>query len=386
MIDRAIVLWFPRPASFTGENVAELHVHGGVAVVDALLSALGRCPGHRLAEPGEFSRRAFRNGKLDLAEAEGLADLIDADTAAARRQAIWQMEGGLSQVYQAWAERLLRILAQSEAMLDFSDEPIPDNIAAAVQQETRALADAFRAALGAPAIGERLRDGLRVALVGTPNVGKSSLLNALAGRDVAIVTAEAGTTRDVIEVRLDLGGFPVVIADTAGLRETQNMVEREGIRRTELTAKAADVVVEVFDAAVSADPAAGEAPQLAALGDARRIRFCNKSDLRQTHGKLAAGDIAGSAKTGDGLSTLIERLTGLAKSAMEGEQPAITRARHRQALQNSLDALESALQAPAAELAAEDYRRAMFALGRVTGAVDVEDVLDRIFGAFCIGK
>lgn len=382
LIDRGLVAWFQGPGSFTGEDVVELHIHGGVAVCDALTQALEALPQFRMAEAGEFTRRAFRNGKLDLAEAEGIGDLIDADTAAARRQALWQLEGGLSAHYVEWTSRLLDIRAHAEAALDFSDEPIPDDIEADASRRVRALAEEFRAALAAPSVGERLRDGVRVALVGAPNVGKSSIMNAIAGRDVSIVATTAGTTRDAIEVRLDLEGFPVIVHDTAGMRETDNPIEMEGIRRAKSIAAAADVVVEVRD---MSDPTIPPLKNVLAPG-AQVLRFWNKADLVTAPGDVPSEDLVGAATQEGGLDALIDRLTQWARSAMEGEPAVITRTRHRTALAEGLSALEDALSAPAPELAAEDLRRASFALGRVTGSVDVEDVLDRIFGAFCIGK
>lgn len=381
-LDDALVLWFPGPRSFTGEDVAELHLHGGRAVVAGVVDALSALPGLRVAEPGEFTRRAFENGKLDLTAAEGLADLVDAETSAQRRQALRQMEGALGQIYEGWRGRLTRALAHIEADIDFPDEDLPTGVADAVRPVLEALAGEIRAHLEDGRRGERLRDGLHIAIVGAPNAGKSSLLNALARREAAIVSARAGTTRDVIEVHLDLGGFPVVLADTAGLREAGDEIEEEGIRRALDRAARADVKIAVFDATVPFDAAT------LALIDADTVVVLNKTDMAE-----AAPDAAGvsalpvSARTGAGLRDLEERLAAFSAERMAGTgAPALTRARHRAALEECRDALARALGAPLPELAAEDVRLASRALGRITGRVDVEDLLDVIFRDFCIGK
>ncbi len=379
VLDHSLTLWFPAPASFTGEDVAELHVHGGRAVIEAILRVLGSFEGLRLAEPGEFTRRAFDNGKLDLTEAEGLADLIDAETEAQRRQAIRQSGGALRALYDGWRERLIESLASIEAELDFSDEgDVPDAVAERARSVVRGLRDEIAAHLADKRGGEILRDGLRVVIAGPPNAGKSSLMNALARRDVAIVSAEAGTTRDVIEVRLDLGGFPVILMDTAGIREAAGEVEREGVRRTLERAKHADLVIWLADATVP-DATHGE------LGP-RTILTVNKIDLAPS----AAGDaLALSVKTGAGLDRLIAVLAEHVRQAADiGESPAITRARHRRELERCAAALERFLAGDFTqlELRAEDLRDAATALGRLTGRVDAEDILDKIFADFCIGK
>ncbi|PWC52618.1 tRNA uridine-5-carboxymethylaminomethyl(34) synthesis GTPase MnmE [Azospirillum sp. TSO22-1] len=381
-LDDALVLWFPAPRSFTGEDVGELHLHGGRAVVAGVIEALGALPGLRVAEPGEFTRRAFENGKLDLTAAEGLADLVDAETSAQRRQALRQMEGALGRLYEGWRDRLTRALAHIEADIDFSDEDLPVGVADAVRPVLEALVTGIDAHLADGRRGERLREGLHIAIVGAPNAGKSSLLNALARREAAIVSARAGTTRDVIEVHLDLGGFPVVLADTAGLREAGDEIEEEGIRRALDRAAKADVKIAVFDATAPLDAATR------ALIDADTVVVLNKTDLAP-----AAIDVDGvlalpvSARTGVGLQELEERLAAFSADRMAGTgAPALTRARHRAALEECRDALARALIAPLPELAAEDVRLASRALGRITGRVDVEDLLDVIFRDFCIGK
>ena len=381
-LDDALVLWFPAPKSFTGEDVAELHLHGGRAVVAGVIEALAALPGLRVAEPGEFTRRAFENGKLDLTAAEGLADLVDAETGAQRRQALRQMEGALGRLYEGWRERLTRALAHIEADIDFPDEDLPSGVADAVRPELDRLAAEIRAHLDDGRRGERLREGLHIAIVGAPNAGKSSLLNALARREAAIVSARAGTTRDVIEVHLDLGGFPVVLADTAGLRDAADEIEEEGIRRALDRAARADVKIAVFDAT--------EAPDAATRGliDADTVVVLNKTDLAPPAPAVdGVPAIAVSARTGAGLRELEGRLAAFSADRLAGTgAPALTRARHRTALEECREALARALTAPLPELAAEDVRLASRALGRITGRVDVEDLLDVIFRDFCIGK
>ncbi|WP_431856800.1 tRNA uridine-5-carboxymethylaminomethyl(34) synthesis GTPase MnmE [Azospirillum sp.] len=381
-LDDALVLWFPAPRSFTGEDVGELHLHGGRAVVAGVIEALGALPGLRVAEPGEFTRRAFENGKLDLTAAEGLADLVDAETSAQRRQALRQMEGALGRLYEGWRDRLTRSLAHIEADIDFPDEDLPSGVADAVRPVLETLVTEIDAHLADGRRGERLREGLHIAIVGAPNAGKSSLLNALARRDAAIVSARAGTTRDVIEVHLDVGGFPVVLADTAGLREAGDEIEEEGIRRALDRAAKADVKIAVFDATAPLDAATR------ALIDADTVVVLNKTDLApavtDVDGKAA---LPVSARTGAGLHQLEERLAAFSADRLAGSgAPALTRARHRAALEECQGALARALTAPLPELAAEDVRLASRALGRITGRVDVEDLLDVIFRDFCIGK
>jgi tRNA modification GTPase len=398
-IDRALVLWFPGPASYTGEDMAELHVHGGRAVVEALLSALGAHEGLRLAEPGEFTRRAFLNGKLDLTAAEGIADLIDAETEAQRRQAQRQASGVLDTLYEGWRNELIEAMALLEAALDFADEgDVPEDVMAPAWEGLARLSSAISAHLADGRRGEILRDGLHVVLAGAPNAGKSSLLNALARRDVAIVSPEAGTTRDVIEVRLDLGGLPVILSDTAGVRPAHDMdkagaVETEGIRRTLARAGAGDLIVWVMDAGA---PQPEPPPEIAArAGDLRWV--LNKADLLARGTEVSAADagisaqnpLAISALEGTGLDALVSLLTAAAHDRMgDLDAPIITRARHRQELERCRSALLSAVEGDrtALELRAEDVRLAATALGRITGRVDVEDILDRIFASFCIGK
>ncbi|TWB22500.1 tRNA modification GTPase trmE [Nitrospirillum amazonense] len=386
VFDQALVLWFPGPDSFTGEDVVELHLHGGRAVLAAASEAL-TAQGLRLAEPGEFSRRAFEAGKLDLTEAEAIADLVDAETAAQRRQALRQMEGALGQLCEGWRHRLVRALAHLEADIDFPDEDLPHGLAPAVVPVLTGLYQEIGAHLADGHRGERLRDGFSIAILGAPNAGKSSLLNALARRDAAIVSSTAGTTRDVIEVNLDLGGFPVILADTAGLRDAADEIEREGIRRALARAEKADLKLLVLDCSTWNIGDMAEATLALADGDA--LVVLNKRDLCTYAPAMVAGRtaIAVSATTGEGLADLLaalERIVG--DRLMPGAAPSLTRARHRQALEDCRAALARALRADLPELAAEDVRLAARALGRITGRVDVEDLLDVIFRDFCIGK
>lgn len=395
-LDRGVVLWFPQPKSFTGENVAELHLHGSVAVVRAVLAALSAVPGCRQAEPGEFARRAFDNGKIDLVEAEGLADLIDAETEAQRRQALRQARGALSSLYETWRETLIEATALVESSIDFSDE---GDVAFDAFSSGRALITdlekAIRRHLDDRNKGEILRSGFRVALAGPPNVGKSSLLNALARREAAIVSEEAGTTRDVIEVRLDLEGLPVIVSDTAGIRETAGALEKEGIRRSIATATEADLVIWLTDVVT------GEAvlpAELLALAE-RVLPVINKTDLHGEPGNGTANGtsaaplpddvVAISAKTGAGVDDLTRRIAAIARERIgTGDEPHITHDRHRRLVRQALESLEDFLCGDAnhVELRAEDLRRAASALARITGRIDVEDVLDQVFKRFCIGK
>ena len=392
-LDRALVLRFPGPASFTGEDVAELHCHGGRAVVDGVLGALGRLPGLRMAEPGEFSRRAFVNGKLDLTAAEGLADLVAAQTAAQARQALRQLDGALGALYDGWRETLVQALALVEASLDFADEDLPGGLMDGARADAAEVARAIAAHLADGARGERLRAGAEVAVVGPPNAGKSSLVNRLARRDAAIVSAAPGTTRDTIEVALDLGGAPVTVVDTAGLRAAEDAVEQEGVRRAERRARAADRVLAVFDAAEwpGAD-AADRAAEIVGLG-VEGVVVLNKCDLLPPRAAAALPDcvagrpaLAVSCLTGAGFDRLERVLAADLGAAAPGGAPPLTRARHRNALEQCAFALARFAEAREPELAAEDLRAAARALGRITGRVDVEDVLDAIFAGFCIGK
>lgn len=371
-IDTALTLRFPAPHSYTGENVVEFQIHGGPSVGAALLRALAVLPGFRMAEAGEFTRRAVENGRLDLTQAEAIADLVAAETEAQRRQALRQLEGQLGGLYEKWRARLIRAAAWIEATIDFPDEEIPADSLAQSRASLSALAEDIRAHLNDGRRGEILRDGFHVAVIGPPNAGKSSLVNALARRDVAIVSEIAGTTRDVIEVRLDLKGYPVILADTAGLREARDAIEAEGIKRAQKRAVAADFRLLVLDGTGSGAP----------TDVACDLVVWNKADVAATKGR----GLWLSAKTGEGLRELIDLLAEHAAKGLEGEAPVITRARHREALEQAAAALlrASALEAP--DLAAENVRIAANALGRITGRIDLDELLDVVFRDFCIGK
>ena len=388
LLDRALIVWFEGPASFTGEDVAELHIHGGRAVGAGVIAALGRQPGLRAAESGEFTRRAFENGKFDLTAIEGLADLINAETQAQRRQALRQSEGELGALYEGWRNGLLQALALVEAVLDFSDEAdVPDQVNRKARPIVEELAREMTRHLDDRHRGERLREGYRVLIAGAPNAGKSSLLNALARREAAIVAAEAGTTRDVIEVHLDLGGLPITVMDSAGIRAAAEGIEQEGIARAFRRAEDADLVIWLVD---GGDPQ-WQMPDAIASGDAELAIVRNKIDL----GDLAPAPhqaeplLEISVTQGIGIDELSDALERRAAAAIGvTEVPTLTRARHRSELAACLEALQDYLEASFedTELRAEDLRTAAAALGRVTGRLDVEDVLDQLFAEFCIGK
>jgi len=419
-LDDGLVLWFPAPHSATGEDVAELHVHGSRAVLAAIMQVLRRL-GLRLAEPGEFTRRAFHNGKLDLLQAEAIADLVAAETEAQRRQALRQLDGELGGHYRGWSERLTRVLAHLEAAIDFPDEDLPPEIEDRILDETAALTAEIEWHLADGHRGERLRDGIMVAIIGPPNAGKSSLLNRVARREAVITSPIAGTTRDIVEVAVDLQGYPVVLADTAGLRDSDDIVEQEGLRRALRRAGEAEIRLFVFDARCP-DQAEGAA----AWPGPDTILVANKVDLiwsenppatalwkpahpnplpasreregpaeREGEGRQSANGspnrlpeeaIPVSALTGEGVDGLLSMLGERVAQTYRFEVPVLTRARHRQALEDAAAALRRAVEAPLSELRAEDLRLALRSLGHITGTVDVEDLLDVIFRDFCIGK
>jgi tRNA modification GTPase len=382
-IDVALIVYFAAPKSFTGENIVEIQCHSGRAVVESVLGLLSKIEGFRPAEAGEFTRRAVENGRIDLTQAEAIADLVNAETEAQRRQALRQHEGALGDLYESWRERLINAAAWLEASIDFPDEEIPDGAIDGARAELVSIYDSIGAHLEDGRRGEILRDGLHVAVVGAPNAGKSSLVNALAQREVAIVADSPGTTRDVIEVRLDLKGFPVILSDTAGLRQAVDQVEAEGVRRARARATSADVRILVVD---------GSAAQDAGIPDAE-ITVLSKADLLSgQRAELEAPSNSGglwiSAKTGEGIDELIDQLTNLAAQNLGGDSPPLTRARHRYALEEALAALKNALEGGqrGTEIIAEEVRVALRALGRITGRVDLDEVLDVVFKDFCIGK
>ncbi len=388
-LDQALVLWFEGPASYTGEDAAEFHVHGGPAVVAGLLEAIA-AQGLRLAEPGEFTRRAFENGKLDLAQAEGVADLIEAETEAQARQALDQLGGALGQAQTRWRDGLIEALAMFEAAVDFPDEEVPADVAARARPALQSLIAELEHAVAGVKRGERVREGFRVALVGAPNAGKSTILNALAGREAAIVTATPGTTRDVIEVPMRLAGYKALLADTAGLRDTHDEIEAEGVRRARAWADEADLRIWVVD---GASDAAATVPAL----HPHDLCLINKADLGQGaetgHALVEARALNVevlrlSAWKPDDISALEKALEQRVVDALAGaEPPTATRLRHRELLSEALERLNRALALDDdLELAAEDVRLAGRALDRITGRIDPEDVLDRVFSSFCIGK
>lgn len=374
-IDQGLLLWFQGPASFSGEDMAEFQVHGGRAVVEAMLAAIGSVPGCRPALPGEFTRRAVENGKFDFTRAEAIIDLIDAETEAQRRQALRQYGGALADLYEDWRTRLIRASAWAEAVIDFSDEELPDDVLTRSQHEVSEITELIQIHIADSQRGEIIRDGLFLTVIGPPNAGKSSLINALAERDVAIVHETAGTTRDVIEIKLNIGGFAVIVADTAGLRAAADAIESEGVRRALARAEQSDLVLLLLDGS------AGEPPDGLPAAD---LVVWNKADLPSP----ARDGLKLSLKTGEGLDAVIGEITELVAAKLDcaSEAPVLTRARHRHALGDALAALRRAAQATEIELFAEDLRLATRAIGRITGRVDVEELLDVVFRDFCIGK
>jgi len=381
VLDRALVLRFPGPNSYTGEDSAELHLHGGRATVETVTRALIDL-GLRPAEPGEFTRRAFENGRMDLAQAEAVADLVDAETAAQAAQALGQLGGRLSQTYTGFRAQLLKALALVEAEIDFPDEEVPDNLARSAGPVLDDLIAELEAALADAQRGERVRDGYRIVLIGETNAGKSSLFNALVAREAAIVTPVAGTTRDVLDAQLVIGGYAVTLSDTAGLRDSDDPVEAEGVRRAQARARDADLRLWVR----APGDSDGVAADYARGGD---LVILTKADLGGAERPQGFEALAVSTATGEGLSALHDWLAArLERDLFGADFPAVTRERHRRRLAEALEAVRDARlrldQAP--ELAGEDLRRAADALGRVTGAIGVEDILGEVFSSFCIGK
>ena len=402
-LDDGLALWFPGPHSFTGEDVVELHIHGGPAVIAAVVDAALSQPGVRPAEPGEYTRRAFENGKLDLAEAEGLADLVDAETEGQRRQALRQRRGALSAVYEGWRGRLIEAAALIEAEIDFPDEDLPGALAQRAGPLLQTLADDMGQHLNDAHRGERIRDGFRIAIIGPPNAGKSSLLNALAQREAAIVSDIPGTTRDVVEVRVVLAGFPVWIADTAGLREAADAIEAEGVRRALERAQDADLRLAVADIREAVPEALLRALE---PGDILVRSHADRSGSAARNAPLSGGRFPGEIATraaiidawtqvevaapmGFGLDVLQTQIENRVTETLGREEaPVLTRARHRRLVEEARAALLRAIPAldVGPELAAEDVRVAADQIGRLTGRIDVEDLLGEIFSSFCIGK
>ncbi len=387
LLDKCLLLYFKAPFSFTGEDIVELQIHGSRAVISGVLSSLGEISGFRLAEPGEFSKRAFYNGKMDLTQAEGLADLIDAETAEQQKYAIRQMEGGLKNLYENWREELLTIMSYLEAYIDFPDEDIPQDTVFKLEDTVFKLSEAISAHLSGDKIGERLREGFRVVIVGPPNAGKSSLLNAVVNREAAIVSNIAGTTRDAVDVHLDLKGYPVMFTDTAGLREVEDAIEKRGIEIAYNKISEADLVICLFDA--SQDTVHIFDNLKKTIFD-KMLLVANKADKiseqqltnLQNHNCLIV-----AAKQKQGLDKLLAKITECIENKFTSNSDVlITRARYRQALYETLEALQQFNLQKEIELAAEDIRLAARGLGKITGRIEVDDILDKIFGSFCIGK
>ena len=378
VLDQGLVLWFPGPASFTGEDCAELQIHGGRAVVAAVLRSLGSIDGLRMAEAGEFSRRAFENGRLDLTELEGLSDLIAAQSEAQRKQAYFQSRGQLRQLLEDWRHRLIHMRALVEADFDFGDEEdVPGSVADGVWDKARELRDEIAAHLDDGHIGEIVRDGFRIVLMGLPNSGKSSLLNALSKRDVAIVTEIAGTTRDLIEVELDIGGYLVVACDTAGIRNSGDAIEQEGVRRAKEAGERADLIIWLWEAGVTSG-----GPE---TNPENQIIIRSKDD----EGVLKSDLLTISTKSGYGMESLISAIGGqLDELTSNSDHGLITRERHRVALMDAVGELSLAVEDTAgqSDLRVEFLRKASDHVGRIVGRVDVEDLLDVIFSEFCVGK
>lgn len=384
LLDKALVLYFKSPNSFTGEDVVEFQVHGSKAVISSVLECLSRIDGFRLAEAGEFSKRAFYNQKMDLTEAEGLADLIDSETSEQQKYAIRQIEGSLKGLYEGWRKELLTIMAHLEAYIDFPDEDIPSDIVDNMQNTVFKVVEAIEKHLSSGNIGERLRDGFRVVILGEPNAGKSSLLNAIAKREAVIVSDIEGTTRDAIDIHLDINGYPVTFTDTAGLRKTTEKIEQKGIEIAYSKAKDADVVVCLFDALKNI-------PQgFENIENIKKIYVANKADKLTDEQKLEIqkqGSLLISAKNNQGIDALLEAISSKIKEKFTSCSGALmTRQRYREALKNTVNYLNNFGFDKEIELSAEDIRLACREIGKITGRIEVDEILDKIFGSFCIGK
>lgn len=386
-IDKCLLLYFKAPNSFTGEDIIELQVHGSKAVINSCLDSLAAIKDFRMAEPGEFSKRAFYHNKMDLTEAEGLADLIDSETSEQQKYALRQMEGGLKNLYEDWRAGLLKILAHLEAYIDFPDEDIPSDVIDNINNDVFKLKNAIFKHLNSDSVGERLREGFRVVIVGPPNAGKSSLLNAIANRDAVIVSDIAGTTRDAIDIHLDLNGYPVIFTDTAGLRETEEEIEKKGIEIAYSKISDADFVICLFDACKDS---VHIFDNIAKTFKNKMIIVANKSDKltsEQCSDIQKQGCLLISAKSHDGVSLILEAVRSrIAEHFTSNSGLIITRQRYREALNEVLSNLQLFSFDKEIELTAEDIRLAARALGKITGRIEVDEILDKIFGSFCIGK
>lgn len=385
--DKGLILYFKAPASFTGEDIVEIHSHGSKAVIACLLENLGNIEGFRLAEPGEFSKRAFYNGKMDLTEAEGLADLIDSETREQQKYALRQMNGDLKNLYDGWREKLVEILAYLEAYIDFPDEELPDDLVSRLENTVFKVAEEIDRHLRQSSCGERLREGFRVVILGEPNAGKSSLLNTLAKREAVIVSDIAGTTRDAVDVYMDINGYPVIFTDTAGLRETQEQIERRGIEIAFDKAKSADLVIALLN---------GENINLLPFVDIEKeyknnmLYIINKSDKLNKEQCSSLSDKAYtliSAKYQQGIDVLLQKISArIAEEFTASSGALITRRRYREVLSDVFKDLQRFNLHKSIELAAEDIRLAARNIGKITGRIEVDEILDKIFGSFCIGK
>lgn len=387
IIDQCIALYFAAPASYTGEDVVELHVHGSRAIIKEIMETLSALPFFAVAAPGEFTKRAFLNGKLDLTQAESVMDLIDADTEAQKRQALRQMQGEVARFYTTLRTQLIETLAHLEATIDFPEEDIPPDLLTQIGAEIKHTITIIEDALADNGRGEKIRDGISVAIIGAPNVGKSSLLNFLARRDVAIVSEMAGTTRDVIEVELNIGGYVVNIADTAGLRESLDVIENEGMRRARMRSGEADFTLAIFDSTMDIPDA-----YTASLLNENSMVIISKVDCKTTQqpsllqALSSHSPVCLSVMSGEGCDAFLALFAEKISKIFEGAAPVITQARHRQYLQKALDDLKQSLSTQAIELRCEELRRAAMEIGKITGKIDVDDVLGVIFQKFCIGK
>lgn len=387
ILDKCLLLYFKAPNSFTGEDIIELHTHGSRAVISAVLNNLSRIPYFRMAEPGEFSKRAFYNQKMDLTEAEGLADLIDAETEAQQKYALRQMEGNLKNLYEDWREKLVNIMAHLEAYIDFPDEEIPENIVSEMNNTVFKLKNEIKEHLSSDNIGERLREGFRVVIVGRPNAGKSSLLNAIAKRDVVIVSDIAGTTRDAIDVHLDLNGYPVIITDTAGISETEEAIERQGVEIAYRKIEDADLLLCLYDAS---QDTVQVFEKIEKTFKNKMIYIANKSDnltKEQCSEIKKQGITLISVKQQQGIDIVLNKISAVINDKFTSNSNLlITRARYREALNEALQSLDLFNLNKEIELSAEDIRLAAREIGKITGRIEVDEILDKIFGSFCIGK